>query len=142
MSGPIDPAHLAEEWAIDDEILQNMAAGGDLSHVVREINVQFVGAVADLNKLKNDAAKWGFRSALVTNEDDEWVIELQIDLDTKRDTIRELTLKCLEIESEYDIDHDGWGCFASVTRMARFLMRTRRETVFHNLSWNDGSKLS
>jgi hypothetical protein len=56
MSSPIDPAHLAEEWAIDDEILQNMAAGGDLSHVVREINVQFVGAVADLNKLKNDAA--------------------------------------------------------------------------------------
>ncbi|AMO71554.1 MAG: ribonuclease E inhibitor RraB [Parasphingorhabdus sp.] len=112
MSGPIDPAHLAEEWAIDDEILQNMAAGGDLSHVVREINVQFVGAVADLNKLKNDAAKWGFRSALVSNEDDEWVIELQIDLDTKRETIRELTRKCLEIESEYDIDHDGWGCFA------------------------------
>jgi len=30
VSGPIDPAHLAEEWAIDDEILENMADGGDL----------------------------------------------------------------------------------------------------------------
>lgn len=108
----IDPAHLAEEWATDDEILQNMAAGGDLSHVVREINVQFVGAVSDLNKLKNDAAKWGFRSALVAKEEGEWEIELQIDLDTKRETIHELTRKSLEIESEYDIDHEGWGCFA------------------------------
>ena len=53
----IDPAHLAEEWATDDEILRNMAEGGDMAHVVREINVQFVGAVSDLNKLKNDAAK-------------------------------------------------------------------------------------
>lgn len=108
----IDPAHLAEEWATDDEILQNMAAGGDLNHVVREINVQFVGAVANLNKLKNDAAKWGFRSAIVGKYQDGWEIELQIDLDTKRETIHELTRKSLEIESEYDIDHDGWGCFA------------------------------
>ena len=111
MSSPIDPAHLAEEWAIDDEILQNMAAGGDLSHVVREINVQFVGAVADLNKLKNDAAKWGFRSAVVEPYESAWQIHLALDSDTRKETMQKLTLKYLEIEQEYGIDHDGWGCF-------------------------------
>ncbi|QTD56169.1 ribonuclease E inhibitor RraB [Parasphingorhabdus cellanae] len=108
----IDPAHLAEEWATDDEILKNMAAGGDLDHVVREINVQFVGAVANLNKLKNDAKKLGFKSAYVEKDEGEWQIELQIDADTLQQTIRELTRKCLEIEQDYDIDHDGWGCFS------------------------------
>lgn len=108
----IDPDYLAQEWATDDEILENMAAGGDLAHVVREINVQFVGAVANLNKLKNDSKKLGFRSAYVENDEGEWQIELQIEADTRQETIRELTRKCLEIEQDYDIDHDGWGCFA------------------------------
>jgi hypothetical protein len=108
----IDPQHLAEEWAIDDEILENMAAGGDLSHVVRPINVQFVGLVGDLKKLQKDADRWGFHTATVEKDEGEWHIELQADLDTKQATIRELTRKCLEIESDYDLDHDGWGCFA------------------------------
>lgn len=108
----VDPDYLAQEWATDDEILQNMAAGGDLAHVVREINVQFVGDVSNLNKLKNDAKKLGFHSALVEKDEGEWQIELQIDSDTRQETIRELTRKCLEIEQDYDIDHDGWGCFA------------------------------
>lgn len=112
----VDPEYLAQEWATDDEILQSMAEGGDLAHVVREINVQFVGELANLNKLKNDAKKLGFHSAIVEqDEDDEdggWQIELQIDADTKQETIRELTRKCLEIEVDYDVDHDGWGCFA------------------------------
>ncbi|WP_422343863.1 ribonuclease E inhibitor RraB [Parasphingorhabdus sp.] len=108
----VDPDYLAQEWATDDEILESMAAGGDLARVVREINVQFVGAVANLNKLKNDAKKLGFRSALVEKYEGEWQIELQIDADTRQETIRELTRKCLEIEQDYDIDHDGWGCFA------------------------------
>ncbi|MEP2102332.1 MAG: ribonuclease E inhibitor RraB [Parasphingorhabdus sp.] len=108
----VDPEYLAQEWATDDEILENMAAGGDLAHVIREINVQFVGAVANLNKLKNDAKKLGFQSALVEKDEGEWQIELQIDADTRQETIRQLTRKCLEIEQDYDIDHDGWGCFA------------------------------
>lgn len=108
----IDPEYLAQEWATDDEILENMAAGGDLAHVVREINVQFVGEVSNLNKLKNDSQTLGFRSAIVENDEGEWQIELQIDADTRQETIRELTRKCLEIEQDYDIDHDGWGCFA------------------------------
>lgn len=108
----IDPDYLAQEWATDDEILENMAAGGDVAHVVREVNVQFVGAVSNLNKLKNDAKKLGFSSAYVEKDEGEWQIELQIDADTRQETIRELTRKCLEIEQDYDIDHDGWGCFA------------------------------
>ena len=107
----VDPEYLAQEWATDDEILQSMAEGGDLAHVVREINVQFVGELANLNKLKNDAKKLGFHSAIVEqDEDDEdggWQIELQIDADTRQETIRELTRKCLEIEVDYDVDHDG-----------------------------------
>lgn len=112
MSDAVDPDHFAEEWATDQEILDRMLDGGDRPHVVREIDVQFVGELAKLNRFKDAASEWGFRSAQVERYEDGWQIELQIHSDTQKDSMRKLTRKYIEIEQEFDIDHDGWGCFS------------------------------
>ncbi|WCT73588.1 ribonuclease E inhibitor RraB [Sphingomonas naphthae] len=114
MARPVDPKRLAEEWAADQDVLAQMAAGGDIASIVRTIDVSFTGPEKALDRLADAAADYGFEVAeFAETAPGTWQLDCDIDQTTEPEAIKALTTKCLEIEAAFPgVAYDGWGCLA------------------------------
>ena len=115
----IDPQTLAAEFAADDDVLASLKSNGDVSSVVRSIDVSFRGDVDGLEALAKHLEADGFSiiDRTRTENDTPWMF-LAREQTTKREAIHALTQYCLEVAAEYSVIYDGWGCLASNERGA------------------------
>ena len=109
----IDPALLAEELEANEEVLTALAENGDVSSIVRGIDLHFKGSQQNIEILAGNAETLGFRfTGFAEYEDGDWAADLQIDSMSDRETISQLTRRALEIEILHAVEFDGWGCHA------------------------------
>jgi len=108
-----DRDRFEEEWAADQDVLQNLAANGDHPERERQIDVSFRGEIDALEALENGAADFGFAVLewAVEEENGPWLY-LERTQAADPDSIRSLTIACLQIEHLYGVEYDGWGCMA------------------------------
>ena len=109
----VDPARLAAEWDADKDVLANLAANGDKAHLRRPIDVSFRGDEEAFEAVLRIASHFGFVE-LDREEDEEGDLFLFLECEQPIDeqSIRALTLKCLQIEILCGVEYDGWGCEA------------------------------
>ncbi len=113
MSTKIDPARLEAEWAEDLDVLRSLAENGDKAELLRAIDVSFTGSAEALDQLEDAAEDLGFE--VIDREIDEeggQTLFLEREQTTEAEAIKALTTLCLEIEADYDVEYDGWGCVA------------------------------
>lgn len=109
----INPARLAEELEANEEVLEALAANGDVAELSRTIDVHFKGAQDDIENLAEDAQGLGFRFIDFGEfEDGDWAADLQCDGPITRDALKALIIRALEIEISHGVEFDGWGCAA------------------------------
>ena len=110
---PFDPARFEQEWEQDLDVLQNLAANGDLPAIARPIDVSFRGSAKALAGLEEAAEELGF--AVIgderTKDGARWLF-LEREQRTDEASIRALTGICLQIETHFGLEYDGWGCVA------------------------------
>ena len=107
----IDPTRLADELAADRDVLESLAANGDISSVTRPLDLHFKGARDAIEQLADDVEGLSLRFVgFNVYEDGEWSVDLQTDGTTDFASIEQLTRKALEIEISHDVEYDGWGC--------------------------------
>ena len=112
MSG-IDPARLAEEIAANEEVLQALAANGDIAELPRTIDVHFKGPQDAIEQLAEDAQGLGLRFIDFGEfEDGDWAADCQVDGPVTRPALKALITRALEIELSHGVEFDGWGCQA------------------------------
>jgi regulator of RNase E activity RraB len=112
MSG-IDPARLAEELEANEEVLQALAANGDIAELSRPIDVHFKGPQDAIEQLAEDAQGLGFRFIDFGEfEDGDWAADCQVDGPVTRPALKALITRALEIELSHGVEFDGWGCAA------------------------------
>jgi regulator of RNase E activity RraB len=109
----VDPARFAEEWAADQDVLASLAENGDRPEIARAVDVSFLGDEDDLARLAEDAEELGF-AVLEREEAEDGSFSLFLGREQKADaeSIKALTLQCLQIELLYDVEYEGWGCAA------------------------------
>ena len=114
MSGiTIDPARLEEEWQADQEVLASLAENGDRAEIVRPVDVSFRGNDEALERVTEYASDLGFEFIEIEESDDgEPYLFLVRDQNVEADSIKALTKICLQIEAEFGVEYDGWGCGA------------------------------
>lgn len=110
---PVDPARLEAEWEADKDVLANLAANGDRAQIRRPVDVSFMGNDADFDRVLAIASQFGFVE-LDREQDEEGQLYLFLECEQAVDeqSIRALTLKCLQIELLCGVEYDGWGCEA------------------------------
>jgi len=109
----IDPTRLAEELVANEDVLQALAANGDVAELSRTIDVHFKGAQDDIENLAEDAQGLGFRFIDFGEfEDGDWAADLQVDGPVTRVALKALITRALEIEISHGVEFDGWGCLA------------------------------
>jgi regulator of RNase E activity RraB len=109
----VDQARLDAEWAADKDVLASLRENGDLAEIVRPIDVSFRGDEEALDRLEESANELGFE-VIEREEDEEGEVSLFLGCEQAADeeSIKALTLRCLQIELLYDVEYDGWGCTA------------------------------
>lgn len=109
----VDPARLAAEWEADRDVLANLAANGDKAHIRRPVDVSFMGSDKDFDRVLEIASQFGFVE-LDREQDEDGALYLFLECEQAVDeqSIRALTLKCLQIEILCGVEYDGWGCEA------------------------------
>jgi len=109
----IDHARLAEELEANEDVLQALAANGDVATLSRTIDVHFKGPQDDIENLAEDAQGLGFRFIDFGEfEDGDWAADLQVDGPVTRVALKALITRALEIEISHGVEFDGWGCAA------------------------------
>jgi hypothetical protein len=107
----IDPTRLADALAADRDVLESLAANGDISSITRPIDLHFKGARDAIEQLAGDVEGLSLRFVgFNVYEDGAWSVDLQMDGTTNFAPIEQLTRKAVEIEISHDVDYDGWGC--------------------------------
>ena len=107
----VDQARLDAEWAADKDVLASLAENGDVATIVRPVDVSFRGDDKALDRLEENAEELGF-TVIEREEDEDGEISLFLGCEQAADeaSIKALTLRCLQIETLYDVEYDGWGC--------------------------------
>ena len=109
----VSPARLEEEWAADKDVLASLRENGDRPEIVRPVDVSFRGDDDALDKLEQDAGELGFE-VIEREEDEDGEVCLFLGRDQAADdeSIKALTLRCLQIAFTYEVEYDSWGCTA------------------------------
>lgn len=109
----VDPARLEAEWEADKDVLANLAANGDKAHIPRPVDVSFRGSEKDFERLLNVASQFGFVE-LDREEGDDGELYLFLECEQAVDeaSIRKLTRTCVQLETLFGLEYDGWGCTA------------------------------
>jgi regulator of ribonuclease activity B len=111
--GKVDPQRLEEEWAADMEVLVELAENGDRAEIERPVDVSFRGTPEALVRLVDAAEELGFDYLdMETTEDGDPCLFLVRDQRADAESIKALTATCLQIEVDYGVEYDGWGCGA------------------------------
>ncbi|EQB04315.1 ribonuclease E inhibitor RraB [Sphingobium baderi] len=109
----VDPARLDEEWEADKGVLANLAENGDKPRIPRLVDVSFRGSEKDFERVVTIASQFGFVELdREEGEDGELYLFLECEQAVDEQSIRALTLKCLQIEILCGVEYDGWGCEA------------------------------
>lgn len=110
---PVDPVRLQEEWAADQEVLADLLKNGDRPELPRLIDVSFRGPTDALDRLAEAAGDYGFDVLEGEPSDDgEPYLFLECEQAADAESIRALTITCLQIEAAFGVEYDGWGCVA------------------------------
>lgn len=110
----IDPEVLAEQSAIDAEILSSLRASGDDPGAMRAVSVRFEGTAEAIGTLEADAAELGWTVVQTAPlEDGSVALDLQREQTAEDETIQELTETALRIEAAYGVLYNGWGMAAN-----------------------------
>ncbi len=110
----VDPARLEAEWEADKDILVQLAANGDKAYLRRPIDVSFSGTEEGFEQVLAIASQFGFVELdREQGEDGTLYLFLECEQAVDEQSIRALTLKCLQIELLCGVDYDGWGCEAA-----------------------------
>ena len=113
-SPSMDANRLEAMRASDLEVLLSLRQHGDVSSIVRPIDVRFVGAKAAIIALEKDAAALGWTViGRETMEDGNEALDVQRSQTTDEAAIQKLTQDALKIEASYDVQYDGWGTLAT-----------------------------
>ena len=109
----VDQTRFEQEWLGDQDVLARLAEGGDRPELERLVDVSFTGEEDALDQLADEAGQFGF-SVIEREENEDGGISLFLARHQKADaeTIKALTLQCLQIEILYDVEYEGWGCAA------------------------------
>ena len=109
----VDQARLDAEWTADKDVLASLAENCDIATIVRPVDVSFRGDDKALDRLEENAEELGF-TVIEREEDENGEISLFLGCEQAADeaSIKALTLRCLQIETLYDVEYDGWGCTA------------------------------
>ena len=109
----IDPEHLAQELAANEEVLAALAENGDVPSIARSIDLHFKGPQTNIEMLAGNAEALGLRFlGFAEFEDGDWAADLQVYSTSDRDAITDLTRRALEIEILHAVEFEGWGCHA------------------------------
>jgi regulator of RNase E activity RraB len=109
--GTVDPQRLEEEWQADQEVLANLVENGDRPELERAVDVSFRGTPEALERLSDAAEELGFDFLdMEENEDGEPCLFLVREQRADPESIKALTVTCLQIEADYGVEYDGWGC--------------------------------
>jgi len=111
--GAVDPRRLEEEWAADMKVLAELAANGDQADIERPVDVSFRGSPEALVRLTDAAEELGFDYLdMEASEDGDPCLFLVRDQRADAESIKALTAACLQIEVDFGVEYDGWGCAA------------------------------
>ncbi|MES2495148.1 MAG: ribonuclease E inhibitor RraB [Pseudomonadota bacterium] len=107
----VDPRRIEEEWEADQEVLANLVENGDRPELERPVDVSFRGSEEALERLIEAAEDLGFDFLeMEENEDGEPCLFLVREQRADPESIKALTVTCLQIEADYGVEYDGWGC--------------------------------
>ena len=111
--GAVDPQRLEEEWQADMQVLADLADHGDRAEIERPVDVSFRGSPEALVRLTEAAEALGFDYLdMETSPDGDPCLFLVRDQRADAESIKALTATCLQIEVDYGVEYDGWGCAA------------------------------
>jgi len=108
---PVDPDRLEQEWQADQDVLANLRENGDRPELPRPVDVSFRGAPDVLEALTEKAEELGFEFLEIeeSEDGDPWVFLVR-EQGTDDESIRALTMACLQLEAMFGVEYDGWGC--------------------------------
>ena len=112
----VDPKRWRAVRSADLKLLHHLRKNGDRPHIVREIDLSFLGPLGNLQRLAEDCARFGFsvRELLESDEEGQPWLFLARDQTADEDAIRNLTVTYLQIEDAFGVQCNGWGCEAQV----------------------------
>ncbi len=111
--GAVDPLRLEEEWQADQQVLADLADNGDRADIERPVDVSFRGSLPALIRLTEAAEELGFEFLeMEKTEDGEPCVFLVREQRADAESIKALTVTCLQIEIDFGVEYDGWGCVA------------------------------
>jgi hypothetical protein len=110
---PIDPERVEAEVAADADVLRSLQENGDVSSIVRPVDVRFVGSGENVGFLEQQIGTLGWHVVQrVSLDDGSEALDVQREQTTDLDAIRQLTEAALQIEAQYGVRYDGWGTVA------------------------------
>ena len=109
---PIEQKRWDEVWAADLDVIRSLREHGDLSHIVREVDVSFRGSIEALKRLEAASSNWGFsvQEFIEADEDGQPWLFLVRSQTTDEEAMRDLTMTYLQLEDSFGVECDGWGC--------------------------------
>ena len=109
----VDVDRFQEHWKDDEVVLSVLANQGDHPQIEREIDFAFEGVRSKLDELAANAKTLGFdRLEREDGEDGKSRLVLYRNMKADRKSLEPLIKICLQLESQLDVEFDGWGCEA------------------------------
>jgi regulator of RNase E activity RraB len=113
MATNINPERLAAELLADADVIRSLRESGDVSSIVRPVDVRFVGDQEQIGALRVKIGNLGWKFIqTVALGDGSLALDAQREQTTDAAAIRVLTEEALRIETENNIHYDGWGTVA------------------------------
>ena len=109
----VDVDRFQEHWKDDEVVLSVLADHGDHPQIEREIDFAFEGVRSMLDELAANAETLGFdRFEREDGEAEKPRLVFYRSMKADGKSLEPLIKICLQLESEFDVEFDGWGCEA------------------------------
>mgnify|MGYP001183721635 CR=1 FL=1 len=106
----IDLDRFAYGQQANELMLRQRREIGDLSSVVRPIDVLFYGTELNIKQVAAELFSRGWRiNSVNASEEGKWSLSAERDQAVDADAIRDLTIVALEMEKSWGVEFDGWG---------------------------------
>ncbi|MBA8882033.1 ribonuclease E inhibitor RraB [Phyllobacterium myrsinacearum] len=107
----IDPNRLQYETSVDADVIARLHKDGDVSTVIRPVDVDFVGTEDNLLRLARDLRSGEWTVVGIEPYQDSFSLHVRVNMNTEPASVRQLTETALRIEVAYNVRSDGWGTF-------------------------------
>jgi hypothetical protein len=111
----IDPDRLANELAADADVIRSLRDNGDMSSIVRPVDVRLIGSAENIRCLADGITGSEWRVVQIVDLDGgEVAADIQRDQTTEATALKALTVDALRLETKFLVRYDGWGTVAKV----------------------------